>query len=174
MLKRTHNPQIDVTTYFANLNGEEVQLGTVYGVTTGTGSLYIAQGHDFNGDFADDPSAYDQINLGTFADQAEAERALETNARNAQAPDTVPEVAPTTHQIADAIQAVVGSQGVVSTTNGEATVNALIVFDMNSDAAVGASYLSKAFPMASLRRNRTVVRMTFLRDKPIKTEAAVR
>lgn len=83
MFKRTadRNIMATKTAYFVNVDGNEEQIGAIYRLHTGTGYLYVAQGHDFNGEHADDPMAYDPISLGTFPDVAAAEQAIELNAR---------------------------------------------------------------------------------------------
>lgn len=62
------------TTYCDALGGDVI-LGQVYELATGTGPLYVVQGHDWDG-----PNyTYDPILLGAFTDPAEAETAIRNN-----------------------------------------------------------------------------------------------
>lgn len=73
-MKTTVTLVTHTVTEFESDDGDK--LGEVYGVQTGSGYLYVAQGHDFDGGESD----YDPITLTVTSDPEEAERLVIENA----------------------------------------------------------------------------------------------
>ena len=110
MRKAGPYPVTGTVTHYMVGDGADLQvIGKLYSICGTDGrAFWVAESHDWDADPAEQEKGFVPLHLGVFQDPTEAEGLIERRAREAQAPDTLPEKQPVTHLFADQIDAVTG------------------------------------------------------------------